>query len=117
MHFGGLSDFAPTSATTELDFDSCVTTHWLPTSGQISYINNLRVVWQEAEDEIARLTGRKARRPAWVDPASHEEASAMIDRGKDARNAIRTELRETRRSVRVASRTEVVESMWIVGES
>jgi hypothetical protein len=102
---------------TELDFDDIdAVAQPQPTEGQMKFVTDLRAAWQEAEDEIARLTGREARRPAWVDPASREEASAMIDRGKDARDAIRVELREARRAHRAASRVEVTEGMWIVGE-
>jgi hypothetical protein len=113
----GPAHFATTGTTAELDFDDIdAVAQPQPTEGQMKFVTDLRAAWQEAEDEIARLTGREARRPAWVDPASREEASAMIDRGKDARDAIRAELREARRSVRVAGRVEVTEGMWIVGE-
>jgi hypothetical protein len=109
--------FRNCTTTAELDFDDLnPATQPQPTEGQMKFVTDLRAAWQEAEDEIARLTGREARHPAWVDPASREEASTMIDRGKDARDTIRAELREARRAHRVAGRTEVTEGMWIVGE-
>jgi len=103
MRFGSPSNFgpvhfAPTGTTAEFDFDAVAQPQ--PTEGQMKFVADLRAAWQEAEDEIARLTGREARRPAWQDPASREEASAMIDNGKNARDAIRAELRDARRAHR-----------------
>jgi hypothetical protein len=122
MRFGspsnfGPAHFAPTGTTAEFDFDAVAQPQ--PTEGQMKFVADLRAAWQEAEDEIARLTGREARRPAWQDPASREEASAMIDNGKNARDAIRAELRDARRSVRLSAdgeRYEVAEGMWISGK-
>lgn len=104
----------------DLDFDSIATiAQPKPTAGQDRFIADLRAAWQDAEDELARLLGREPRRPAWVDPASREEASAMIDKGKNARDAHRALLREARAAARAASvpaRAEVTEGMWIIGK-
>lgn len=123
MRFDSPSNFGPAHfATTgaDLDFDDIdAVAQPQPTEGQMKFIGDLREAWQLAELELSVLKNRAPRCPAWVDPASREEASAMIDRGKDAREAIRAELTEARRAHREAARaatTEVTEGMWIIGE-
>ena len=73
--------------TTDLDFDETFTATTPAPSGdalterQIAYIADLRARWQRAEDAIAQSQSRVPVRPAWVDPATRSEASAMIDKG------------------------------------
>jgi hypothetical protein len=64
----------------------------LPTEGQIAFIADLRAGWEEARREIADLRGEAYVSPAWVDPATRAEASAMIEGGKAARRTARSVL-------------------------
>ena len=104
--------------TTDLDFDETFAATApapsgdAPTERQIAYIADLRARWQRAEDAIAQSRSRVPVRPAWVDPATRSEASAMIDKGVAAlaaqSDAMRTAVVERAGHV-------VTEGMWIIG--
>jgi hypothetical protein len=109
-----------TNRTADIDFESFPPARPLVSDARMNLIRNLRSEWQAIEDEAAKFAGRPAARPAWKDPETAAEASAMITKAIEAKSSKRAERDMAARAARVqaspVTAADVTEGMWTIGE-